>query len=565
MDNWKDLFRPHILERGWNYYVEGAVQEIKPTPNGVQAVVEGTEDYDVEIEISDGEVHDMWCSCPYAEDGNYCKHMAAVLYEMEDSDKDGERSGGSALSWEERYRQSQQELSEVISHISEEEVRRLLLELALEDEKLQNRILTQYTDMISERQMLRLKKEIDNIAYENSDRSGFIDWRNAYGYVQAMEDFLYSNVQALIDKGCTMQAFELTNAVFIRVANEDIDDSEGGITELADTCYEFWKKILDHCKETEKEQIFRWFEKHQSDGTVVDYMEDYICDFLMNEFHDQELLKKKLAMLDELIEEEEDNGDSENPWGLHYRYENNILKRLEIMKELGYPEEEIQKYKEKNWRLAAVRKLQLIEYLEAGDNAAAIRLLTESKELDKSLPGLVAEYSEKLISLYQREGMKQEYKKELIFQVLNCRQGDLKFAEKLKKACTEKEWEDYREKILTANSGWQIRYKLLEKEGMYERLFQERISSGSIYSLDQYEKILMKRFPEDMRDAYVGYVKNQAGHVADRKKYKELIQYLKKIKKYPDGSRIANEIAGEWRQCYYRRPAMMDELRKAGF
>lgn len=550
MNNWKELFRPHILERGWNYYAEDAVQQIKPTKNGVQAVVEGTEDYDVEIEISDGEVHDMWCSCPYAEDGNYCKHMAAVLYEIEDSDN---------------YRQSQQELPEVISHIPEEEVRRLLFELASEDERLRNRILTQYTETISERQMLNLKNEIENIAYQNSDRSGFVDWRNAYGYVRAMEDFLYNNVQALIDKGCIMQAFELTNAVFIRVGNEDIDDSDGGTTELADVCYEFWGRILEHCKETEKKQIFTWFEKHQSDGTVIDYMEEYIRDFLMNEFHDQELLKKKLAMLDELIERAGDNGDCGSHWSLHYGYENNILKRLEIMKELGYPEEEIQKYKEKNWKFAAVRKLQIREYLEVGDNAAAIRLLAESKELDKSLSGLVAEYSKGLISLYQKEGMKEEYKEELIFQVLNCRQENLKFAEKLKEVCKEKEWEEYREKILASNSGWQIRYELLEKEGMYERLFQEIISSGSVSSLDQYEKILKKRFPEDLRNAYAEYVKNQAGRTSDRKSYKELIKYLKKIKKYPDGSRMANEIAKNWRLCYYRRTAMMDELRKAGF
>ena len=28
-------------------------------------------------------IEDMLCDCPYAEDGNYCKHMAAVLFAVD--------------------------------------------------------------------------------------------------------------------------------------------------------------------------------------------------------------------------------------------------------------------------------------------------------------------------------------------------------------------------------------------------------------------------------------------------------------------------------------------------
>ena len=41
--------------------------------------------------------------------------------------------------------------------------------------------------------------------------------------------------------------------------------------------------------------------------------------------------------------------------------------------------------------------------------------------------------------------------------------------------------------------------------------------------------------------------------------------YMKKITKYPDGKKIADQIAKEWKVIYRRRPAMMDELKKAGF
>lgn len=79
--NWQKLFASHILERGYDYYCDGAVENIEIGRDDIRADVVGTEDYEVEISLNDGKVTDMYCSCPYAAGGNNCKHMAAVLYE----------------------------------------------------------------------------------------------------------------------------------------------------------------------------------------------------------------------------------------------------------------------------------------------------------------------------------------------------------------------------------------------------------------------------------------------------------------------------------------------------
>ena len=83
--NWKSLFARHILERGYDYYCMDAVENLDVSEDLIRADVSGTEDYEVEISLEDGEITDMYCSCPYAEDGRNCKHMAAVLYEWEDA------------------------------------------------------------------------------------------------------------------------------------------------------------------------------------------------------------------------------------------------------------------------------------------------------------------------------------------------------------------------------------------------------------------------------------------------------------------------------------------------
>ena len=558
LKSWECLFKTHILARGWDYYENGAVSSLERTGTGYKATVEGSYDYEVEVEIYDNEIVDMFCDCPYAEDGNYCKHMAAVLYEIE------EKSAQMTSEVRENSTDIKTELEDVIKNIDESEVRNILLELALKDDSLQNQILTKYVDKISPVQMNRLKQEVEMIAWKYSDRSGYVDYYHAMDYVHDLEAFLDENVQNLIDKKLIMQAFELTNEVFHMVGNQDIDDSDGGTTWIANSCYEYWKQILDQATDEQRDQMFQWF-KGRPQNYVIDYMEDYISDFLMDEFHDTSMLLEKLRMLDELIERAGDKTDCGSLYSSYYGFENIILKRLQIMKELNYSENEINEYRTKFRHFSAIRELEIKEYLDKKAYDKAIEILEESKKLDKEYAGLVSKYSEQLIQIYHKTGQQEDYKKELICQVFSCRQDNLENVKLLKATCDEEEWCTYREQILNSNSCLGIKFRFLEFEELYDRLLKTIVESGSIYTLDQYEKVLKKKFPDIVRDTYVNYVRKHAESVCDRKAYKGLMTYLKKITKYPDGRGKADQIAKEWKVIYRRRPAMMDELRKAGF
>ena len=81
--NWKDEFFLSILERGKSYYEEGRVSCLRQIDNTYLATVCGSSDYEVEITVSDNYVKKMDCSCPYSRRG-YCKHMAAVLFALDD-------------------------------------------------------------------------------------------------------------------------------------------------------------------------------------------------------------------------------------------------------------------------------------------------------------------------------------------------------------------------------------------------------------------------------------------------------------------------------------------------
>lgn len=554
MKSWKDLFRTHILERGLNYYEMGAVTLLERTENGYRAVVEGTEDYEVEIELQEDRVYDMFCSCPYAEDGNYCKHMAAVLYEIEEGEPEIKPQKSSL----QKLQEEREELEKVIKTISAEKLQKLVLRLALQDTSLSNEIMTEYAPF-SQRHMVNLKKQVDDIAYHYSDRGGFVNYYQASDYINELSVLLAKNVPGLISKNHVMAAFELVNCVFYEVGNRDMDDSDGGTTYLAERCYEYWKEIAAACSEAEEEEMFHWFKTHQDDY-VIDYMQEYISDFMLEEFHSEKVLREKLQSIDEALE-----GDGDDNIFCCCSLEGLVLERIRIMKELKYSDSDIQEYKKPYRYLPQVRKLEIQEYLDKEDYENAIEVLKESKETDKTNLRLVAEYSRSLIGIYEAADYKKEYKQELIFYVFQCMQSNLEYICKLKAVCESGEWENYREKILESDMFYQVQLELLEKEGLFERLLKEVDKMDSIYVLDMYEKILKKHFPEETRDLYIRYVLGKAQGASARNMYKDLVKYLKKIAKYPKGKAITQEIADSWKSKYKRRTAMMDELRKAGF
>ncbi len=554
MDSWKALFSPRVLKRGKGCYEAGAVKQVMAAGRGVEAVVEGSEDYKVEIEVQDGEMVDIWCSCPYAEDGDRCKHMAAVLYKIERGNK------GDSPDWMEKYYGEKQELKDVILSIPENEVRDFLFEMAVSNAQVKNFIMIRYAGGITERQMLRLKKEIKNIADAHSDCHGLVERNQVGDYAAAIVDFLHDNVRGMIEQGFTAEAFELTNAVLIQTENAVIDHSNGDITWIGDVCYEYWEDILGYCGKEEKKKMFDWFSEMYAAGEMSNETDCFFLDILVNKFSDEEQLSQTLAKLDEKIEQSDCRGSG----SADHTFEIKILRRLEIMGDLRYTELERLEYRRRYWNFASVRRGQIAVYQRDRRIEEAIELLEESKKLDEKLPGLVEEYSRKLIELYHDMGKIDEYKKELTFFIFKCNPRQMDYVDKLKEICSKEEWQDYREKILKCESGRAIRYELMDKEGFHERLLEEILKEGNAYQLDRYEEVLKDKFPEQVRDGYVQYVEQQAEHTALRSRYIELIRYLKKIEEYPEGEEIAKKIIAEWKEKYYKRYAMMDELRKAG-
>ena len=84
MIDWADQFTDVILKRGYDYFYKKKIKKLYQEPYGIAAIVEGSDDYHVTIDLKDKQVTGMYCDCPYANKGHHCKHMAAVLLACSD-------------------------------------------------------------------------------------------------------------------------------------------------------------------------------------------------------------------------------------------------------------------------------------------------------------------------------------------------------------------------------------------------------------------------------------------------------------------------------------------------
>ena len=159
---WKNYFKPWILERGREYYHENCVSKLIHTEKEIQARVEGSEEYCVEIQLAKGMPVDMFCDCPYADGGENCKHMAAVLFAVEakeytfetDSDEEEIDPEYDAL-W-----------TEAVDQLPEKTLRELLKELAAEDGKLQERLILLYSGQTPADAVFRWKEDLMEMVWE---------------------------------------------------------------------------------------------------------------------------------------------------------------------------------------------------------------------------------------------------------------------------------------------------------------------------------------------------------------------------------------------------------------
>lgn len=574
--NWQKLFASHILERGYDYYCDGAVENIEIGHDDIRADVVGTEDYEVEISLNDGEVTDMYCSCLYAAGGNNCKHMAAVLYEWtadimdedepEDTDNEDMDDDADAESMDLfepavtvcDYKKKSAAVEKLVTSAERDIVQAFLVSVLAEDKKLLLRFRNMVNKCATKEDVEDYFEQIDEISDRYLGRDHFINYYQAYDFMSELEEVIDKDVRRMIDNGSNISAFHVMNHIFVLLGNVDMDDSGGETSMLAEQIYQLWLELLTKVNAQDKRKMFIWFTTHM-DGSVIDYLEEYIEQIIMEEFKEPEYEQDKLSFMEEMIEkaEKKDSG-----WSRDYAVGKWTVTYLKTLEEKNAPEDQLEEICKKYWNNSGVRRYYIDRYFEKKEYDRVLQVLDESIELDKAYRGQVLEYNQKKKEIYRLQGNKSAYIEQLWKLVLEQSAGDLDIYKELKAQYSEKEWLIKREELfkkLPANAHIDRLYK---EEKLYDRLLAYVLKSSGLYAVQSYENVLKKEYPKQILSKYQGEVNKMASCTGNRKHYADLVALLQRMKRIKGGSEIVETIVEEWKIKYRNRPAMMDELSK---
>ena len=564
--NWKKLFAIHILERGYDYYCDDAVENMEISDDIIRADVIGSEDYEVEISLSNGEVTDMYCSCPYALDGRNCKHMAAVLYEWSENEAEEKKDEENAINTDlfqpaytvNSHKKKLTAVEGLVSGANEEDVRSFLAAVLAEDEKLLLRFHNIINKQVTREDINNYIRQVDIITDRYLGRNHFISYYEADGFISELEEIIDEDVRRMIDNGNYLSAFEVMNYIFVLIGDVDMDDSDGGTGMLADRIYQLWLELLVKVSSKEKRKMFDWFTSHL-DGSVIDYLEEYIEQIIIEEFEEKEYEQAKLDFIEDMIARSE---RKDSDWSRDYGVGKWAVRYLEMLQEKKASDEQIKEVCKRYWKNSSVRRYYVDICMKKKEYDNVLQILDECILLDKQYRGLISEYSEKKKEIYLLQGNRSAYIEQLWKLVLEHEPGNLELYRELKKQYTADEWLVKREEIFGKLPAYAHVERLYKEEKLYDRLLVYVLNSPGLYALQEYEKVLKKEYPEQILNKYKDEVSKMAVHTSDRKNYAHLVSLLRKMQQMKGGSKLVEQIVAEWKIKYKNRPAMMDELRK---
>jgi len=557
INNFKNHINKKILDRGYDYYCEGNITDVyKEGDNEYTFQVQGSEDYEIRVEINNhGEILYSYCDCPY-EFGPICKHQVAVYFQLANilnSEGNGEKIKKELI--------TQPTIKEVLNSISKEELINIIMDVAKKDKVFRNSIIFKYSKGDDEQEIEKCKKMMDSIVNKYIGRKGFIEYREVYSFVNEMEN--------LLDKVKNTENPLLALDIAFLILDECIeafqyvDDSDGDIGNFALGIIELIRKIAIDSKKLDISQRKEIFNKllNKSDSKAFDEWEDYKIDILRicSEFADDEEFRNKLRekLKDMINESSSDNSDDHS---IEYISENIHIVLFDIINEYD-TKEEADKFIKDNLKFTYFRDILVNKYIKEKNYNKVIEFALEGEEKYKEYRGLVLKWKKIRYMAYKELSLKEEQEKlakELLFD------GDFEYYKELKALVTGDKGVFYnklKQELKNYNSwkGRGIYLKLIiEENDLYEIMEFVRENPENI---EEYADILVDKFEDEVVEIYKNYIKSEAESSSCRSHYKGVCRILRKYEKIA-GKESQKRVLNELSALYRRRPAFLDELSK---
>lgn len=542
--DFKDDFNTRILSRGYEYYEDGLVEDVLLKGNIVTAKVEGSEIYDVSVEIDNGIFIDGDCTCPYASDGSYCKHMAALLYYLDNENLDENNN----------YTTKEKEIRDSLRTINKIELDDFLVELLIEDRDVYDKFRLRFNKSFPSLTIEDYENKIYSAIESSAGRDGFIDYHESWDYTKNMHKII-SEVNTLVDNGEYDLAFEVARTILETIPETDIDDSNGSTGEVADSCIEIIERILESILHDENVLA-----KKILDYILNEIKTEYLSNYAIDLYPLFNLYVERNIYLDEieegLLDALEVGQSKDYFWNAKhyvdilvdiYNNEDSKKKIINLLK----------KYSNDNYIC-----LKLVdEYLNADNVNDAITLLKNRLKEDSN-----RDYAYKLSEIYQKENMMEEYKNILYKLLYELDKYNIDIYKKIKYLYSNKDWLIEREKIISrilkeakGNTYITDILNIYIEEKKYDDMYN-LLKDKDMSTIMRYEEYLLPKYNKELINIYVKCCKSFASKAFNRTMYSELARDMLHIKKMQNSENEYTKLLEEMREKYRNKPAMQDEL-----
>ena len=563
---WVDMFSPRILDRGYAYFIDGTVHDIEKSEFGYTAVVEGSVPYHVEVELDDeGTLVDADCDCPYAMDGNWCKHEAALMYALEDGldEYEEHQSVDTGLECDGLVGNLADDVSldSVLSSMSREELESLVLELASRSSDIRGLIWERYADRLSSSFILEIRNHID-ATIDSIRRTGADEWYDEEDYYSSselheLEELLESRVRTIVlCKGYPLQAFRLCLHILSRLP-EPRDSEYGGyeFEKVIGTACSVMKEAFEKAGESERQGMKTDLEKLFTSLSPARLCYEDVAMVLLSTMKD-------VFVATAIVEKGRDSAESLS--------EENMKLYLLSYQVLGWWEEMMDFILCHLVSYAAVEcGYRFLKEHSGSEEVISFLLKTRTandcyEQTAMSSSKIQKDVSEWLLDIYRSCDRQPEYADELEYNILHISQNDIGRVLEFKSLVDESRWKSVYERLRHSCSISSHAPELYAHLQDWESLM-EYVERPYCNCLARYERILHEHFPQRLIALLERNVRSTAAHMSDRRGYQVFASQLRHLKSYDEGTAIVEAILQNPALKMSKRHALKDELRKAGF